>query len=326
MKRATSILLRAVAWSVAALVGVALPMTQAVADHPPTPVGVHDDANGAEYTPTVVEIYVGDRLHWVWDAANAEHHTVTSAELPEPVFDSDDACEASDSGRLGPCRKGGATFSHKFTVAGEYEYYCKVHGSAVRGPWGTVLVKSREAHPSPSPSPSDSPSGSETETGSESPSEEPSGSGEPTEPSEEPTDDGTSEPTAGPTPTTSTSSAPTVAPSASASPSPSPSAYRPTRVGGEVPGGGVVFEPAPEQVYTEGGTERPNVAPPEERESEASPFPSAPELDDPSEIAIDIPGSGRGPGRPLLAGIAVGGVLLTCGAFSTLVLFAPPWA
>ena len=339
MKRSTSLLLRAVAWSSAAAVGIALPMTQAVADHPPTPVSVHDSsADAPDYTPVVKEIYVGDTLAWVWDGSNQEQHTVTSDPLDDEQFDSDTPCEA-DGRAVERCRiaKSGGTivFTHRFETAGTFQYYCEVHDSAVQGPFGAVVVKPRREHPSEEPSPSGSPSGSASPGPSETqtePSEEPT-SEEPTErPSEEPTDDPSEEPSEGPTeddsdeptqrPTTSV--APSVAPSASASPS--PSAPPPTRVGGNFPGG-VVFEPAPGEVYTPGSTEAPTVAPPEERPTEElSPFPSAPPLDEPSDLAVDIPGTGRGADRALLAGIAIAGVLLTFAAFSKLVLFAPPWA
>ncbi len=80
--------------------------------------------SGTCFLPGEVTIGVGDSVTWHNDGTAA--HTVTSGnpeDGPDGLF---------DSGLF----LGGDTFSHTFTEAGEYQYFCQIH------PWmtGTVIV------------------------------------------------------------------------------------------------------------------------------------------------------------------------------------------
>ena len=80
--------------------------------------------SGSCFSPSEVSIGVGDSVTWHNDSTVA--HTVTSGnpeDGPDGLF---------DTGLF----LGGDTFSHTFTEAGEYQYFCSIH------PWmtGTVIV------------------------------------------------------------------------------------------------------------------------------------------------------------------------------------------
>ena len=80
--------------------------------------------SGSCFLPSEVTIGVGDSVTWHNDSSVA--HTVTSGnpqDGPDGLF---------DTGLF----LGGDTFSHTFTEAGEYQYFCSIH------PWmtGTVIV------------------------------------------------------------------------------------------------------------------------------------------------------------------------------------------
>jgi len=80
--------------------------------------------SGTCFLPGEVTIGIGDSVTWHNDGTAA--HTVTSGnpeDGPDGLF---------DSGLF----LGGDTFSHTFTEAGEYQYFCQIH------PWmtGTVIV------------------------------------------------------------------------------------------------------------------------------------------------------------------------------------------
>ena len=76
------------------------------------------------YQPNPVQISVGDTVTWTND--DSQPHTVTSGEdaTPDGRFDSSTMTS-------------GATFSHTFTEAGEYQYFCILHPNMV----GTVNVR-----------------------------------------------------------------------------------------------------------------------------------------------------------------------------------------
>src|SRR5436190_1306131 len=65
---------------------------------------------GAHFDPT---INVGDTVHWTWDAAHHSTHSVAGS------------VETWDSG----IQNNPFTFDHVFTHAGDFSYYCAVHGS-----------------------------------------------------------------------------------------------------------------------------------------------------------------------------------------------------
>src|SRR5262245_36679204 len=69
-----------------------------------------DSVGGSHFDPTVV---VGDTVEWVWDQG---FHSTTSVM---------GQVEAWDSGATGTV---GHTFDHTFANAGDFVYYCLVHG------------------------------------------------------------------------------------------------------------------------------------------------------------------------------------------------------
>ena len=80
------------------------------------------------YQPNPVQVSVGTTVTWTND--DSQPHTVTSGEnsTPDGRFDS--------SPNFNPLMAPAATFSHTFTEAGEYPYYCALHPNMV----GTVNV------------------------------------------------------------------------------------------------------------------------------------------------------------------------------------------
>ena len=88
------------------------------------------------FEPTVIKIKVGDSVEWK-NAGNEVHHATSDPSLaikPAEVTNPPGA-EPFDSGFLRP----GETFSHIFTVPGEYKYTCVVHEA--KGMIGTIVVK-----------------------------------------------------------------------------------------------------------------------------------------------------------------------------------------
>ena len=82
------------------------------------------------FQPSPVQLQVGDTVTWIND--DLEPHTVTSGSsgVPDNKFNS--------SPDFIPLMAPGATFSHTFTEAGEYPYFCLLHPNMV----GTVSVVS----------------------------------------------------------------------------------------------------------------------------------------------------------------------------------------
>jgi plastocyanin len=80
------------------------------------------------YQPNPVQVSVGDTVTWTND--DTQPHTVTSGQngQPDGKFDS--------SPNFNPLLAPGQTFSHTFTEAGQYPYYCALHPNMV----GTVSV------------------------------------------------------------------------------------------------------------------------------------------------------------------------------------------
>ncbi len=75
------------------------------------PKTVNVDIVGFRYEPAQVKVKVGDTV--VWTQVDEIKHTVTIVSGPETF----------DSGLL----KAGQTFSHTFTIPGEYSYKCTPH-------------------------------------------------------------------------------------------------------------------------------------------------------------------------------------------------------
>ena len=82
------------------------------------------------YIPHMVTIDVGGEV--MWNNIDGMAHTVSAGTPAEGLSDD------FDSGLVAP----GAMFSHEFTEAGTYDYFCLVH------PWmvGSVMVSSEESH------------------------------------------------------------------------------------------------------------------------------------------------------------------------------------
>jgi plastocyanin len=82
------------------------------------------------FSPNPINAHVGDIVNWT--NRDSTPHTVTSGVngRPDGTFDS--------SPNLNPLMASAATFSHTFTEAGGYPYYCALHPNMI----GTVIVAS----------------------------------------------------------------------------------------------------------------------------------------------------------------------------------------
>ena len=85
------------------------------------------------FSPNPVSIKVGDTI--TWTNKDTIFHTVTSGTGPSDPAKG----KEFDSGLSGPSAltTQGKTFSHKFTTAGEFPYFCELHPTMV----GKVSVK-----------------------------------------------------------------------------------------------------------------------------------------------------------------------------------------
>ena len=87
------------------------------------------------FQPNLIKIKVGDSIEWK-NVGNEVHHATSDPSLaikPTEVTNPLGA-EPFDSGFLRP----GETFTHIFTVPGEYKYTCVVHEA--NGMIGTIVV------------------------------------------------------------------------------------------------------------------------------------------------------------------------------------------
>lgn len=86
---------------------------------------------GPFFEPDPIQVNVGDTV--TWTNVDSQPHTVTSGSngTPDSKFDS--------SPNFQPLMVSQATFSHTFTEAGNYPYYCALHPNMV----GTVIVNSK---------------------------------------------------------------------------------------------------------------------------------------------------------------------------------------
>ena len=80
-----------------------------------------------QFTPSSLTIKVGDTVTWTWEGGA---HTVTSGAncTSDGMFGTDGIQSAV-----------GSTFTHTFTTAGTFEYFCVPHCSL--GMKGTIVVK-----------------------------------------------------------------------------------------------------------------------------------------------------------------------------------------
>lgn len=77
------------------------------------------------FDPEAVRISTGTTVTWVWDSDN--HNIVVGGQPPEADWEGHE-----------PIEKEGFTYTHTFTVAGLFEYWCQPHQSA--GMEGTIIV------------------------------------------------------------------------------------------------------------------------------------------------------------------------------------------
>lgn len=88
---------------------------------------------GFSFSPSTVSIKVGDTVRWTWGGTG---HTVTSGTggVADNKF-----CSPSDTGcATAAASTAGAVYSHTFTTAGSFPYFCAPH--AAFGMTGTVTV------------------------------------------------------------------------------------------------------------------------------------------------------------------------------------------
>lgn len=99
-------------------------------------VSVTVDAASSKFAPQALTIKAGDTVEWENTAYVA--HSVTfdasKSKVPGNVV-LPDGVEPFDSGMM----KGGAKYSHTFTVKGTYKYICKFHEGM--GMIGSIIVK-----------------------------------------------------------------------------------------------------------------------------------------------------------------------------------------
>lgn len=86
------------------------------------------DMRNSLFSPNIVMVQAN--LSVTWTNRDSFNHDVTSY---EGLFNS-----TGGAGGLGP----GATWTHNFTKAGVYDYYCTLHSNGTRGDkmWGRVVV------------------------------------------------------------------------------------------------------------------------------------------------------------------------------------------
>jgi LPXTG-motif cell wall-anchored protein len=92
------------------------------------------------YSPASVTISVGDTVTWTNNGAAP--HTATA---DNGSFDSSPGCPAN----VDACLQPGDTYSHTFSAAGTFGYFCKVHGQSMSG---TVVVQGGGGGTEPGPS------------------------------------------------------------------------------------------------------------------------------------------------------------------------------
>jgi plastocyanin len=88
-------------------------------------IQVQVGAGGLKFTPQNVTIQVGDTVEWVW-AASGHSSTSGTPGNPDGMWDSG-------------VQNLGFTFSHTFTSAGTFSYFCTPHGVCC-GMIGSVIV------------------------------------------------------------------------------------------------------------------------------------------------------------------------------------------
>ena len=88
--------------------------------------GAGSSSGAPGYAPDAVTLVLGVNNTVLWKNNDSAHHTVTTSSAPPGA--------SFNSGDL----PSGACFSHTFTAAGTYSYYCKYHSWMT----GSIIVKS----------------------------------------------------------------------------------------------------------------------------------------------------------------------------------------
>ena len=102
------------------------------------------------FSPSTVTVHVGDVVQWTWASGGISHSTTSG------TCSSYYGCTPDGHWDSGLPQSSGM-FSHTFTSAGTFPYYCKVHGASMTG---TVVVTT----PTPTPTPSRTPTRTATPT------------------------------------------------------------------------------------------------------------------------------------------------------------------
>ena len=97
---------------------------------------------GTSFQPATITVGVGDTVTWTTTQSIGQQHSVTSGK-PGAA----DSGKAFDSGIV--LTKNGDTYSFTFPTAGEYDYYCIVHGAAMSGHVTVVAAAGGGASASP---------------------------------------------------------------------------------------------------------------------------------------------------------------------------------
>lgn len=85
------------------------------------------------FLPQVVTVAAGTTVHW--EQIGGAPHSVTA---DDGTFDSHPTCKQDPS----TCMQDGDAFDHTFADAGEFAYYCVIHGGpSGEGMAGTVIVE-----------------------------------------------------------------------------------------------------------------------------------------------------------------------------------------
>jgi plastocyanin len=113
------------------VVGVA----QNTASAAPTTHTVNISSSTFSFAPSTITINVGDTVKWVHDNSPIGH----SVTADNGSFDSSPHCSGTNESA---CLGANATYSHTFTTAGTFRYYCRIHGAPGGvGMSGIVVVK-----------------------------------------------------------------------------------------------------------------------------------------------------------------------------------------
>jgi len=104
-------------------------------------VNVDVGPNGSmSFSPNPVSINAGDIVQWNWKSSP---HSVTAGSPSNPTGEFDSGIHNAPF-----------TFTHTFSAAGSFSYYCTFHGAVMSG---AVQVAAASPTPTPTPTPSPTP-------------------------------------------------------------------------------------------------------------------------------------------------------------------------